>query len=830
MEIVKRISCVLILITLVVPMLALVPTPITRPAGPFSSQTGVSDSLPAQFVQETLRVAVYAESNVTLPAYASGGVFTSNYAAIAALLASAGYDVTELTTQDILNQQLKTKSFDVFVLPDQLPRESVTNLVKEFWLGGGGILSLHSSIGYLYYHGMIVPGDEGNFALLGVNSPAYWAYDYVVNVTVSERNPVTKDFQVGDDITVNETTVILNRDDLYTLIGDDYGDLLYETVGPLNALAFSIDNGARQGGRIVQLAGNYTTVPGWFSSVVVEAVDWLAPRPKARVLYDMIHVPYLALDPWDLYSEPYFLDSWRNGLVNHSYTIDKLNGTLNLNALSGYDMFVISLPLANFTAQEAQDISTWVNNGGGLFIIGDNPALGPCNAYLNYLLSPFDIKLNLTGATPLDTIATPEGVHPTHEWASTMEYDSSGYLNITGDAFPLWMSGTNVLCAGQEYGEGRVIVLGDANSCADGLAIMQEDNYQFLMNVASWLSSATADVLLLNDEFLDEDLYRVAPALALNSLGINYYITHSPFYLNLSLYEYWDQWDLVIVDEPGMTIGATYLDEIDEWVDAGGKLIMSYYWMHNIADHPLWSSLGVFPVAGSLDEPDIHIWDTGHPIFNLPADYGESLFEVTVDYGTEGSLLHVFSNATSLAGYTVSEEVNQTTIALRDDLQTLCNGFLIDEFQGDYDDSTYMDSFELWVNEIAFMYFERPTIDSPADVTYTVGDTGNEIVWTPNAPAGPWRYILRVNGSVEVSNTWNGAPIAVDVDGVNVSVTTYQMTVFDALGYSVSDTVLLNVTAYAPPPPLDPMVLIAIGIGAVVVIAIIVILSKRGKK
>jgi hypothetical protein len=394
------------------------------------------------------------------------------------------------------------------------------------------------------------------------------------------------------------------------------------------------------------------------------------------------------------------------------------------------------------------------------------------------------------------------------------------------------VSGPNVLCAGQEYGEGRIIVLGDANSFADGLAIVQEDNYQFFMNVANWLSSATADVLLLNGEFLDEDLYRVAPALALNSLGINYYITHMPFYLNLSLHEYWGQWDLVIVDEPGVIISDDYLDDVKEWVDAGGELIMSYYWMHNQADHPLWASLGVLPVAGSLDEPDIHIWAAGHPIFNLPADYGESLFDVTVDYGTEGSLLHVFSNATSLAGYTVSEEVNQTTIALRDDLQTLFNGFLIDEFQGDYDDSTYMDSFELWVNEIGFMYFDRPTIDSPADVTYTVGETGNEIVWTPDAPAGPLRYILRVNGTLDTIGPWNGGPISVNVDGVNVSVSTYQLVVFDVLGYSVSDSVLLNVTAYVPPQTttLDPMLLVAIGIGVVVVIAVVVILSRRGKK
>ena len=535
------------------------------------------------------------------------------------------------------------------------------------------------------------------------------------------------------------------------------------------------------------------------------------------------------MDIWDPWLEPYPLSQYRNGLVNHTYTADKLDGTLNLEILDGYDMLVICLPTANFTAQEVQDVTSWVAGGGGLFLMGDTPMLSSSDAYLNYLLSSFGIEFNLAGSTGFDIIASPADEHPMHETTSAMEYDDSSYLNLTGDAFPLWQTGPNVLCAGQEYQDGRVVVIGDVN-LATTLAILEQHNYRFLMNVANWLSSATADVLLMNGEFLGIERYKVAPALALNGLGINYYLCHSPYYLNLSLYEYWEQWDLVIVDEPGLIIGA-YLDDIQEWVESGGELIMSYYWMHNSPDHPLWPLLGVYPTAGAADEPDLYIWEPAHPIFNIPVEYDGSLFVPTIDYGTEGSLHHVFSNATALVGYTATSEVNQTAIALRNDLQTLFNGFLIDEFQGDHDESTYMDSFELWFNEIAFMYFERPTIDSPADATYVVGETGNEIMWTPSADAGPSEYILRINGSIDTTAEWGGEPIVVNIDNVNVSITTYQLTVIDVLGYTATDTVVLNVTAYVPPPGgLDPLLLIAIGAGAIIVVAIVLIASKRGKK
>ena len=120
-----------------------------------------SDTIPkaSQFVPRNIRVAIYDEPNVTVPSYGIS-VLTYNYSNIESILTSAGYIVSNLTTTQILNHELTTAKYDIFILVDNLPRESIVNDVKEFWLGGGAILSFDSAISYLCYAGILPPESE----------------------------------------------------------------------------------------------------------------------------------------------------------------------------------------------------------------------------------------------------------------------------------------------------------------------------------------------------------------------------------------------------------------------------------------------------------------------------------------------------------------------------------------------------------------------------------------------------------------------------------------------------------------------------------------------
>lgn len=127
-----------------------------------------------------------------------------------------------------------------------------------------------------------------------------------------------------------------------------------------------------------------------------------------------------------------------------------------------------------------------------------------------------------------------------------------------------------------------------------------------------------------------------------------------------------------------------------------------------------------------------------------------------------------------------------------------------------------------------------PTIDNPADITYTIGETGNSIVWEPEDEY-PATFQVTYNGSIQVSGSWGGARIVVNVDGLPGGTHIFAITVADGSGNSVSDSVtvtVLSIEGVEPPPePLDVglILLIAGGVGAVVVVvAVIFFLRKRG--
>ncbi len=829
---------VLVLTILILPMFALAPSLVTVSNTTLSGPASVDNALPAQFVEETLRVAVYVEDEISLPAYAEGGEYTANYANIIQFLEAEGFSVTPITTQDIYDRQLLAARFDAFVLPNQLPRANITNHVKDFWLAGGGILSIGNSLGYLLYMGMIAPTLEGDFGWVGVGSPPYYLVNNTYDaVRIVERHPVTKGFAVDDLIPYTENTAVWNWIDFEGFLGDSFFTLGKHEGVAENGAIFALDDSS-QGGKIVQIPGDLSSIPAWQHPLIVDSIDWLAPRPKGRILFDLAHNNYLPIDPWDPMHEYYPLESWRNGMVNHSYTVDKLHSEVTLAKLAHYDMFVVSGPTVNFTAAESEALRSWVEDGGGLFVIGDY--YSNMDEVANDVLTPFDISFNLTtgstgfGATCVPTVE----LHPLHENALYLEYGDGAFLNVTGDAYPLWYYDGNIVGAGQEYGEGRVIVSSDVNFAGDGLEAHLQDNYQYLLNVANWLTAAKAKILVYADHGSDPRDPNLVPingpvAQALNDLGLPFYISSVNLYFNKSLF--YQQWDMVIFDNIASWTGP-YQPHLMDFVENGGKLILSTYSLAPaIAPYfgiETWDYFDAMP-------PEVFFWDYAHPMFNLPAPYGLDHVNSTMDifggFGTYALNFTTYANATTYAGYSASPD-GGAGIIVGANGRAIMNGPLITCYGEDIDDSTYPDNFELWTNQIGYLYFERPNIDHPDDVTYMETETGNEIIWHPTAQAGPWEYVFRVNGTPVEGGRWSGASLAFNIDGVNVSITEYELEIFDRLGYSIFDRVTLNVTEYVEPTPppgpgLDPTLLIIIGAAvAGVVIILIVVMQLKKKK
>ncbi|MBY9005507.1 MAG: hypothetical protein KGD63_01990 [Candidatus Lokiarchaeota archaeon] len=90
---------------------------------------------------------------------------------------------------------------------------------------------------------------------------------------------------------------------------------------------------------------------------------------------------------------------------------------------------------------------------------------------------------------------------------------------------------------------------------------------------------------------------------------------------------------------------------------------------------------------------------------------------------------------------------------------------------------------------------DPPSLNSPSDISYIEGDTGNSITWTATDD-NPTAYTITRNGQQVASNSWSsGSAIIINVDGLLDGTYTYVCTVSDGDGLTDSDTVILTVTS-----------------------------------
>ncbi len=123
-----------------------------------------------------------------------------------------------------------------------------------------------------------------------------------------------------------------------------------------------------------------------------------------------------------------------------------------------------------------------------------------------------------------------------------------------------------------------------------------------------------------------------------------------------------------------------------------------------------------------------------------------------------------------------------------------------------------------------------PTIDNPLDIQYEFGTTGHNITWIAD-DLHPDSYEIRRNGTLVESDDWTGSSIVVDVDGNDIGVHIYTITVWDTSGNSVSDSVIVVVVPAGAgiSIPMDAMTTIALigGVGVVIVIILILLNKKK---
>jgi hypothetical protein len=670
-----------------------------------TSDTDISSeslSTIAQIPLEGVRVAIYDEDNLTAPVYSFAENLTNHLDEITDLLTDAGHTVTHLTEQDILDHELMTAAYDVFVLVNNVPRPSITKYVREFWMGGGGLLTFNGALSWLWVEDIFYPDVSYD--------PRGLAWDYIPTDTlnVSVRHPTMMDYHIND--TVSERTANWATTMTMYLDGSDYAQhitpLLTNFTGPLYVSAFAMDMNQQQGGRLVHLPGDGDQIPTAFESIIVDSVEWLKPRVMGRIAFDLSHTPRLAIDIWDtplvtVYSSTDNFAQFRDLAVNHTYSFDKIypsaSGNLTANRLSDYDILVLIWPDVNLTAAEQSAVRTWTNNGGSLLVLGDRTGMtggGPGYTHINELLQGFDMSLGTTDI--LTYISCTPGTHVSLESTTSLSMGYHNYLSVLGDATVLWRDGANPVVAAQEYGDGRAILSADIN-IFDSSQLGEESNKQFALSALNWLNSNDADVLVYDGFFA----YYGACLKALNDLGISYQPTFSSAYISTHLNA--ANYSILIVNQPNNNFATSVLDTLYAFVDNGGKLLMSYYDMDTSSSHPLWSKLGVEYEATVSGTPTMYSWVESSPVFNTPHDLSAINFTSDYVFADDGDHVSVLAGATALAGATPTAEDDNAFIVETAGHQTVFASYLIDTLVGDNDDSTYQDSIELWQNLITYI-------------------------------------------------------------------------------------------------------------------------------
>ena len=226
------------------------------------------------------------------------------------------------------------------------------------------------------------------------------------------------------------------------------------------------------------------------------------------------------------------ISSWGIALAKQGHTVHNLPSSSSLTYgnssntldLMNYDVFVVDEPNTLFTAAEKTAMMQFVQNGGGLFIVGnhngsdrngdgyDAPAI-----WNNFFSSngvaanPFGFSfdlLNLSGTTTNRATSTTNPIlNGTQGSVSSIQYNSgtSMTMNPTANSSVtglIWKSGVtknnnNVFCLSATYGTGRVVALGDSSPTDDGSGAAGDVLYdgwsvyshsKLLLNASLWLA------------------------------------------------------------------------------------------------------------------------------------------------------------------------------------------------------------------------------------------------------------------------------------------------------------------------------------------------------
>ena len=213
--------------------------------------------------------------------------------------------------------------------------------------------------------------------------------------------------------------------------------------------------------------------------------------------------------------------------------------------------------------------------------------------------------------------------------------------------------------------------------------------------------SAGPNILIYADDFVHAPPKTFLDK-ALQSLGLAYTAHYGGDWAGFEADLAGGTWGLVLVGNDNWEPPDSTLQALDNYVKAGGKLILHSWVVGYDPGHALWATLG-FDWAGNDQEPPdvVYWWEPLHQAFTSPQSVPEwtSLTaQLRGVYGQRGAPLTGFQ---ALAGYAeAGPQPDEAAMVVGNDGRTVFKGFLDVQNSADLDADGVKDGVELWVNLI----------------------------------------------------------------------------------------------------------------------------------
>lgn len=236
------------------------------------------------------------------------------------------------------------------------------------------------------------------------------------------------------------------------------------------------------------------------------------------------------MDLYGLYSLGYFgMSSFANLLEANGFSVSKLpDRPITPEKLKGYDVLIIMSPGSNYTDEEINSIKDFVNNGGGLYLVGNSWGVedGDQNFAFNkisrsfgvdfashvivtdnknFLVYPQFVKTTDIRSSPITNNvsefyylvgtyiknpgnSTVLAYTSSDSWADNTILSNEGFSTTNEEKESNEQKGPLPIISVMEYGKGKIVFMGSSGTFVNAW-IYRSNGWKLSLNSVNWLSN-----------------------------------------------------------------------------------------------------------------------------------------------------------------------------------------------------------------------------------------------------------------------------------------------------------------------------------------------------